>query len=343
MRYPVLAIVGGESLMGREIREVLDSQPLIADARFIGSEDPEAGEPDSQGASEAVLTRVDEENLAEAEAVLLAGSGPSIDRARAILRGIRSKAPLIDVTGHLEGQPGSVLRAPFAEPASWQCPPARIHQIAHPAAIVMALVLGRLSARFPVRHSVVELFEPASERGAAGVRELEQQTVSLLSLRSLPKNVFDEQVSFNLLAQWGEEAPVTLSSVEDRIERHLGSLVERAGSKAPPPSLRLIQAPVFHGYVFSWWVDFETRPPLAQAAGALAGPHLKTAGPADLLVTNVSIAGEDQILSGPVGDDRRHPSALWFWMAADNLRLRAANAIEVARSLLPVTTLGRLQ
>ncbi len=40
-----------------------------------------------------------------------------------------------------------------------------------------------------------------------GVEELQQQTVSLLSFKSLPKAVFDNQLSFNLLARYGEEAP----------------------------------------------------------------------------------------------------------------------------------------
>ena len=49
-----------------------------------------------------------------------------------------------------------------------------------------------------------------------------------------------------LLASYGEEAMEPLGSVEERIEKHLASLLS-AWPGIPMPSLRLIQAPVFHG------------------------------------------------------------------------------------------------
>ena len=82
--------------------------------------------------------------------------------------------------------------------------------IAHPAAIALALFCAGCTRNDPIRRSVIHIFAPASEHGAAGVEELQQQTVSLLSFKSMPKAVFDAQVSFNMLARYGEEAPVAL-------------------------------------------------------------------------------------------------------------------------------------
>ncbi len=59
---------------------------------------------------------------------------------------------------------------------------------------------------------MIQIFEPASERGTPGVEELQQQTVSLLSFKSMPKKIFDQQLSFNMLARYGEDAPVSLES-----------------------------------------------------------------------------------------------------------------------------------
>ena len=137
-----------------------------------------------------------------------------------------------------------------------------VHVIAHPAAIALALFLRRLQAHDPIRRSVIQIFAPASEHGKAGVEELQQQTVSLLSFKSLPQKIFDAQLSFTMLAKYGDEAPVSLEETELRIERHLATLLalEGDGEGAPMPSLRLIQAPVFHGYSFSAWVEFEDNP-----------------------------------------------------------------------------------
>ena len=52
------------------------------------------------------------------------------------------------------------------------------------------------------------VLEPASEQGKAGLDELHQQTVGLLSFQSVPKDVYDTQVAFNLKAasRGGREA-----------------------------------------------------------------------------------------------------------------------------------------
>ena len=71
--------------------------------------------------------------------------------------------------------------------------------LAHPAATAIALMFSNLP--HPLRHSVIQIFEPASERGQAGIHELQQQSTGLLSFRQLEKKVFDAQLGFDMLAQ----------------------------------------------------------------------------------------------------------------------------------------------
>ena len=130
--------------------------------------------------------------------------------------------------------------------------------IAHPAAIALAMLLAKLVKVTPVRRSVVHIFEPASERGQRGMDELQQQTVALLAFQKLKTDVFDAQLGFNLLARYGEEALERLELIEQRVERHLASLLA-AWPGIPMPSLRMIQAPVFHGHSFSVWAEFENN------------------------------------------------------------------------------------
>ena len=114
--------------------------------------------------------------------------------------------------------------------------------IAHPAAIVLAAFLRRLHSRFPLARAVAHIFEPASERGRAGINELQQQTVDLLSFRPPQKRVFDAQVSFNLLAAYGEEAAVALEMVAQRVEKHLATLLALESGTATPPMMRSTMA-----------------------------------------------------------------------------------------------------
>jgi hypothetical protein len=120
-----------------------------------------------------------------------------------------------------------------------------------------------------VRRSIIHVFEPASERGKKGMDELRQQTVGVLTFQKLKMDVFDAQLGFNLLARYGEEALEPLEGVEERILRHVASLLALYPS-IPMPSLRLIQAPVFHGHSFSIWVEFDEIPNLEMLTERLA-------------------------------------------------------------------------
>jgi aspartate-semialdehyde dehydrogenase len=224
------------------------------------------------------------------------------------------------------------------EPAGFRAPEDAVHSIAQPAAIAIAMVLPRLHAQFPVRRSAIHIFEPASERGTPGVEELQQQTVGLLSFKNMPKKIFDAQLSFNMLPQYGEDAPVTLESAELRIERHLATLLSRGVglSAVPPPmpSLRLIQAPVFHGYSLSLWVEFEENPGVEAVESALTDARIDVRRSDLEPPTAVGIAGQDGVAVGAVAMDRNDPQACWCWLVADNLRLAAENAVAVGSEFL---------
>ncbi len=325
--------------MGRELRDIAaTSTPEIA-LKLIAAEDEEPGVLTRVGDMPAVVADLDAESLAGARAVILAGGPDSARQALELLDGDEGAA-VIDLTGIAEERTDARLRAPLIEAGAEaedeeDDAGARVHVIAHPAAIALALFLRRLHAHDPIRRSVVEIFAPASEHDARGVRELQQQTISLFSFQSLPRAVFDAQLSFNMLARYGEEAPASLEDTELRIERHLATLLglPGEGAGAPRPSLRLIQAPVFHGYSISAWVEFDGNPGIEALEASLA------AGPIEVRTgefeppTNVGQAGQGGIAVGAVSVDRNNPEACWFWLVADNLRLAAENAAEVARQL----------
>jgi aspartate-semialdehyde dehydrogenase len=331
----VFAVVGSESLLGREIRDLATTFVPHLRLKLIAADDEKAGMLTRLGDEPAVVGDLTAHSLADTRAVILAGSPESSRKALEM-----EPAAAIDLTFTAEDRPEARIRAPLVEDDSEEdgaeAEPASIHVIAHPAAIALALFLRRLHEKEPIQRAVVQLFAPASEHGTKGVTELQDQTVSLLSFKSRPQAVFDAQASFNLLARYGEEAPASLEDSELRIERHLTTLLglPGAGTGAPLPSLRLIQAPVFHGYTISAWVEFEENPELEAIESALSGRSIEVRGEAFDPPTNVGQAGQGGIAVGAIAPDRNEPSAWWFWIVADNLRLAAENAIEVARQLL---------
>jgi aspartate-semialdehyde dehydrogenase len=92
------------------------------------------------------------------------------------------------------------------------------------------------------------------------------------------------------------------------------------------PSLRLIQAPVFHGYSFSFWIEFDEAPGASDIEEVMGQEMFDVRG-ADLEPpNNVGVAGQSGIGIGAITPDRNSASALWIWAAVDNLRLAAESA-----------------
>jgi aspartate-semialdehyde dehydrogenase len=329
MQTNTIALVGSETLLGRELRDVLGQSNLGFDVRLIAAPDEEVGKITESGGEPAVLLKLQRDAFEGAGVVLLACS-PATAREVAALK---LPAPTVDLTYGLEEAPSARLRAPMIEPYDFRVAPDAAQIVAHPAAIALAVLLGRIHPAFPIARSIVHVFEPASERGLPGIEEMQQQAVNLLSFKPLPKQVFDTQVSYTMLARWGEEAPVALEDVEARIERHLASLLANSGG-APVPSLRLIQASVFHGYTFSIWMEFETNPGVAALEQILNQPPIDLRGAGMEPPNNVGAAGQDGVAVGAIEADRNNARAVWLWMAADNLRLAAENALAVVKEVL---------
>lgn len=318
---PTAGIVGGETLIAREVREVAGSLKPSPEIKLIG---------DDSETDDDVLTPLTAEALDDVDALLLAGSPESCRKALQLAGDVKPR--VIDLTGTLEDHPRARLRAPVVE--SEKSEGSAIDVMAHPAAVALALFFDRVARRFTVERSIVEIFEPASERGQAGLTELQTQCASLFAFKPLPKEVFDAQVAFNLRPEYGSESKTRLEEVEMRIDRHLATLLDR-GSRMAMPSLRLVHAPVFHGYSFSIWIEFAAPAPDAAALEeALASASIEVRRSADEAPDNAGVAGEKGLIVGAVRPDRNRPRAFWVWLVADNLRLLAENAMAVAKEYL---------
>ena len=334
MANSTLALVGSDSLLAREIRD-LSATGAGLDLKLIADVEEGEGALTAIGDEIAVVIKLNAASLSEARAVILAGGTESARKALELL-GDPPESAVIDLTYIAEERPDARLRAPSVELGEDDgAREAAVHVIAHPAAIAMAVFLRRLHRSDPIRRAVIQVFAPASEYGTTAVNELKEQTVNLLNFKGLPKDVFDSQLGFNLLARFGQAAPVPLEQSELRIERHLASLlaITGEGEGVPMPSLRVIQAPVFHGYSFSAWVEFEDPPQLESMADVLAMPGIEVLGEDFDPPNNVGQAGQGGIAVGAISPDRNDSMACWFWFVADNLRLQAENAVAVAMEL----------
>jgi aspartate-semialdehyde dehydrogenase len=325
----IIALVGGETLLGREVREVLGETALGQNLRLVAGAEEDTGKLTEIGGSATFLAKLDPDAVEDAAILILAGTPESSKAALdATPQGV-----VIDLTFATEDDPEARIRAPQVESADYEPDHTGPQIVAQPAATAIAMVLKRLDASYPVARAIVHIFQPASEFGTPGIEELQQQTVNLLSFQQMPKKIFDSQLAYAMLGQFGLEAPVSLTVLEDRIERHLASLIERSNG-FPMPSLRLIQAPVFHGYTFSFWVEFEDAPAASEIEEAMTHENFDVRTEGLEAPNNVGIAGQSGIAVGAIAPDRNNANAFWIWAAVDNLRLAAESAAMIAGEVL---------
>ncbi len=326
-----VALVGGETLLGHELKEVLESRRSgAAVTEYASTGEGNFGEQEGEA---VYLEPLEAHSIREEQAILVAGTPEGALKVYTLTKGAEGHPAVIDCTGHLEHEPEARMVAPLIEEpdvkASW------LMIIAHPAASALVLALSRLARYRPIRQAVANIFEPASERGKRGVSELHRQTTDLLSFKPLKKDVFDAQVSFNLLSRYGGEASTQLSKQEQRIERHTATLLSRGSSDAtaPMPSIRLIQAPVFHGYSISLWVEFESDVVAGELGEALASAQIEVRSDDLEAPNNVGAAAQSGLSVGDIRIDRNNGRAAWFWIVGDNLRLTADAAADLVSGL----------
>src|SRR5580692_5308445 len=333
------AVVGAASLKGKEVAELLNERNFpAADIRLL-DDDESLGQLEAMGDEISFIQRVRAEQFEHVDFAFFASDQESTRRSWRDARDAGSA--IIDLSSVLEDQPGATVRSLWIERERGQVAPPELQPgpcvTAHPLAVSLALLLLRARKVGVIRRVVATMFEPASEHGQRGMDELHQQTVNLLSFQPLPKEVFDAQVAFNLVARYGQKSHPSLDSVESRVLRHYRLI---AGADAPHPSLMLLQAPVFHGHALAVFLDIEAAVDGAELSRALAGDNVVVTRSDEDTPSDVTSAGQSDIQLW-LKPDPLQPKGVWLWAAADNLRISAVTAVECAESMMATRPTGK--
>ena len=317
---PNLAIVGSSSPLGKELRETLESSDFPAGKISLFETEEYAGLL-QEFAGEIQITQIlSPETLADTDIAFFACS-PEIMRAYAA-SGSPFPERTIDLTQ--TDRPGLLFLKGVSDPVLLRGAGYCVNP--HPATIALGRVLSRIHAAFPVESVSVTLLEPASERGIAGVDELQEQTVGLLNFQGVENKTFSGQLAFNLLA----EIP-TARRTEELVRRQLASVF---GSGFPPVGMVAIQAPVFHSHALSVFLKLRESASPGQLAANLGEGGVTVHAEDGLSPSPVTVVGSDSVHVARLAVDPVIPGACFLWIVADNLRIAASNALQIAESLM---------
>ena len=340
-----IGIVGAASLKGKELADELQDSMLAA-SDFVLFDDEEAtGQVTAVADEPTFIRQIETGSFKRMDFVFFAGTKDDTVQHWQAAR--KAGASIVDLTYALEGERGVLVRAPLIAELSKSGaakPNLETQAVvaAHPAAVMLALVAARIQATLPVTSLAATVIEPASEHGREAMDELHQQTVNLLSFQNLPREQYDAQVAFNLLPTLGADSQVKLGEAVERIARHY---VQLGGGSLPQLDLELVQAPVFHGYVASVLVELADERTAAQLEAALVGETVDVVSDESDPPSNLSAAGQEDIMIRVRGTGERGAKSkrFWLWLAADNLKLAALTGISCANELKWLRPQGKVQ
>ncbi len=330
-RSEKIVIAGASSLLGSEVKSVLEESRFAGwDLRLV-DEEIAAGTLTEAAGEATVIQSIDEDSFRGARYAFLTGSSAFGRRCLGPAR--EAGARVIDLSGASLAEPDAEPWFPRIDALSGKGldKNAKIYLVCSPGATAIA-GLSMALRRTGLRRLTALVFEPVSEAGREGVEELETQTSQLLSFQNIGTPVFGIQAAFNLLPRYGsgsrQDLHQRLLKLRAEISGALGN-AEEDGKIA----VNLVHAPVFYGMTFSACAEVEESVEVArlidacQEAGFTLVPGME-AGP-----SNVSVAGETGVfLRAPEADSLRKGS-WWVWGAADNLRVPAWNGCKLAEWL----------
>jgi len=330
-----VAILGASSLRGKDLKECLAEGRIRGLEIRLFDEEFAAGTLTEAAGEAAVIKLVDEESFNDTRFVFLTGSPEFAGlhwRAAS-----NAGATVIDVSGSLAAEPDAIPWIPALNSAqtfqteSGASREAKNLFLVPSAPADIAISIHSAFASRELELLVFTFFQPVSEHGLEGIEELEGQVAKLLSLAPIPQAVFDTQVAFNMLSEYGEESGGKLRDVRAHIQTEVRRYL---GRSVRIPVIAVVHAPVFHANAFTAYAQFKPRVGLDEITELLVNAGLKVSGLDEQPPTNVSVAGESRPVLGHPEYEAGNERGIWLWGAADNLRVPSATAVAIAEALL---------
>jgi len=328
---PNVAVVGATGVVGREIREILETRDFpVGDLRFLAS---------GRSAGTVVPFRgrdITVENLAtvdfEGTDLVLSSPGASVSREFAP-RAVEAGAVVVDNSSAFRMDPGVPLVVPEVNPEAVQ---GHNGIIANPncSTIQLVVALWPLHRSFGVKRVVVSTYQAVSGAGRRAIEELSRQTMALMGQRPVEIEALPHQIAFNVL-------PHIDVFGDDGYTREETKLIRESRKIMGLPELSLtataVRVPVLNAHSES--VNVQTAKPVSAdaARGVLArAPGIEVVDdPGDQeYPMPLAAGGRDEVLVGRIRKDVSVDNGLDLWICADNLRKGAAlNTVQIAELL----------
>jgi len=315
-----IGVVNPLTLVGNEIKSILRERSFpSADVAMLDSTGASTGALTEVNDEPIVVTAVSDDELEDLDLVFFCG--PPASNREWIEHHSEDDFIVVDLS-----QPTTIEDGrPTIAGVNLEDIPADARLIVspHPIAIPIALILHQIERLSRVETCTATVVQPASEFEQAGVEELAKQTISVLNVQSVPKEVFDRQAAFNLYP-----AP---ERHEDFIVKQIRETAHVKGEIA----LFVTQGTIFHSHTFSMFVRTEEPVDLDKLRQQMRSDKAFGFPEGDQLFGTIDAAGRDEVLIAEIRAEASTHNGFWVWAVCDNLRRSSAlNAVLVAEKVL---------
>jgi aspartate-semialdehyde dehydrogenase len=333
-KKPRLALVGTDSLRGKEIKGILSRKKSGAfDVEFF---DPEVEEEYSKltdfKKEPKIIHGTGGDALAGMDLVFLAADKET-NRALA-LRAEELGFRAIDLSETFNDREDIPLVVAGVNDADLKPETSRVVANPHALTIILCRLFHLVGSRAGLSKAVVFVLRPASAFDDAGIQELAGQSVALLNGAPPKKSVFKEQVAFNILSH--TETPDAGGFCPS--ERQVTAEVRRViGRPSLPLFISIIQAPIFHTYSLMAYLEIEKETDMAAIENLFRKDcsFKLTAFREGCSASPLTVSGKDEIFVGQIKKEESSPRSFGVWLVADNLTLGSAlNAFDLAKQML---------
>lgn len=333
--YCDIAIVGATGAVGTTMLKVLEELKfpvrnlhLLASERSVGKKVTFAGK-------ELTIELLDDFDFSKTQ-IGLFSAGASISKIYAP-KAAAAGCVVIDNTSQFRYDPDIPLVVPEVN-ANAIAQYKNRNIIANPncSTIQMVVALKPIYDKVGIIRINVATYQSVSGTGQRAITELKQQTQDILNNKEIKKEVYPDQIAFNVLPHIDVFQENGYTKEEMKMIWETKKILADEDILVNPTAARV---PVFFGH--SEAVHIETKKKIT----AKDAKKLLAQSPGVIVIDDTSkptyptaathAAGKNEVFVGRIREDLSHPFGLDLWIVSDNIRKGAAyNAIQIAEIMM---------
>ena len=331
---PNLAVVGATGVVGEMMRKVLEERKFpLNSIRFLASS--RSADKKLKFDGEMIVVEAFHKDIFKGMDLVLSSTPASISHEWSPLAAAAG-AIVIDNSSAWRMDPQVPLVVPEVNSAALVDIPKGIVADPNCSTIQMVVALKPLHDLARIKRIVVCTYQASSGKGAAGLRELDQQAKALGQGETIPAALAHAgRLSGNVLAHDWKPGTDGYSEEEWKMIRETKKIFGDESIQVSPTTVRV---PVRIGHSEAVHVEFHEPIELEEARKALKSApgvvFFDDYGPGKV-PEPLHAEGQNEVFVGRIRTDPTVKHGLVLWVVADNLRKGAAtNAVQIAEELL---------